>query len=460
LRDLVRAAHDLGLYVILDIVLNHAGDVFDYDGFGSEAPYANDDGHYAIHWRNADGSPNPDWPAVAIDPPSGAAVLPRELANRDLFRCKGDMVGTDGDFDSLKQFRNDNPVVRNTLIRAYQYLIAKFDIDGLRIDTLRYIGTDFAHNFGNAMREFAYSIGKKNFFTFGEVWDGDVRVLDDFIGRSTKSDGDTVGVDAALDFPVCFALRGLAKNTMAPAALASMFQARKQAELDIVSSHGEASRYFVTFLDNHDLKERLRYEDPQQPHRYDDQVTLGIGLQYALQGVPCLYYGTEQGLSGRGSDELVREALWGKPGTAFDTTHPLYLTLSRLAAVRAKEPALRAGRQYFRPISGDGYHFGPSPYPDGIVAFSRILNDREVLVVANLSTTVERNVEVVVDQDLTPQGTAMRVLASNKDNPSAPAPAVTCATAVVDEPVGSTGTGPLRTVRVTLQPMEVQYLGS
>ena len=46
-------------------------------------------------------------------------------------------------------------------------MIAKFDIDGFRIDTLKYLDDEFALTFGNAMREFALSIGKKNFFTFG-----------------------------------------------------------------------------------------------------------------------------------------------------------------------------------------------------------------------------------------------------------------------------------------------------
>jgi len=40
-------------------------------------------------------------------------------------------------------------------------------------------------------------------------------------------------------------------------------------------------------------------------------VILAITVLFGLQGIPCLYYGTEQGLHGRGhSDQFVREALW------------------------------------------------------------------------------------------------------------------------------------------------------
>jgi len=60
------------------------------------------------------------------------------------------------------------PEVRSALIRSYQHAIAKWDIDGLRIDTLKYIEPDFALVFGNAIREFALEIGKANFFTFAK----------------------------------------------------------------------------------------------------------------------------------------------------------------------------------------------------------------------------------------------------------------------------------------------------
>ena len=103
------------------------------------------------------------------------------------------------------------------LIRSYQYVIARFDIDAFRIDTLRYLKGNLAQIFGNAVREFALSIGKKNFFTFGEVLDG--RAEEDiarFIGRNTGDRGDQVGVDAALDYPLFNTLRPLVKGQAAP----------------------------------------------------------------------------------------------------------------------------------------------------------------------------------------------------------------------------------------------------
>ena len=73
--------------------------------------------------------------------------------------------------------------------------------DGFRIDTLKFVERDFARIFGNAMREYALSIGKKNFFTFGEVFDNEERIAK-FVGRNARDADDIVGVDAALDSTV------------------------------------------------------------------------------------------------------------------------------------------------------------------------------------------------------------------------------------------------------------------
>ena len=139
---------------------------------------------------------------------------------------------------------------------------------------------------------------------------------------------------------------------------------------------------------------------------------------FALQGIPCLYYGTEQGLHGavdsNGSDGGVREALWGKDfPDAFDRDHSFFVAIRELSRVRQAQPSLRFGRQYFRPISGNGREFGISPFPGGVIAFSRILSDQEVLVVANTNTEASWEGEVIVDFALNPEGTPYDVLFSN-----------------------------------------------
>ncbi len=474
---LVDEAHARGMYVILDIVLNHAGDVFAYalpDGSTvSETDWR--DAPYDIRWRDATGNGRPDWPVPPVDAPPDALVWPRELQHNAFFRRQGRGGELGGDFASLKEFVTDlreagpegetRRPVRDALIRIYQYAIAKFDVDGFRIDTLKYVEPEFALIFGNAMREFALSIGKKNFFTFGEVYDDEEKVAR-FIGRQATQDTDLMGVDAALDFPLFFRLPGMVKGWSSPAEVVGVYERRKQVERGILSSHGEASRFFVTFLDNHDQRNRFFHSPPDAPMAFADQATLGLALLFTLQGIPCLYYGAEQGLSGAGSsDAAVREALWGKP-EAFDRGHPFYQTLRWLSEVRREHPALRYGRQYFRPISGNGTHFGVSTFRGGVLAFSRILNDREVVVVANASTLESWVGEVLIDLSLTPAGSAFELLFSNRaidprpPQPQPPGRAIAKGTGAVEirEVNGAITQGPARSVPVSLAPMEVQIL--
>lgn len=217
----------------------------------------------------------------------------------------------------------------------------------------------------------------------------------------------------------------------------------------------------MTFLDNHDQTSRFYYSDPANPHRFDDQVTLGVGCLFALPGIPCLYYGTEQGLSGAGdAPEAVREALWGKPG-AFDQRSAFYPAIAQLAALRNNSPALRYGRYYFRPLAGDGTHFGISTTAPGVLAFSRILNDQELVIVANTAIGVAWTGEVIVDYSLNPTGAAYSILFSNQGQPVAPGEVVEkpAGTVEVTEVDGSITNGPARVIAVSLQPMELQILG-
>jgi len=222
-----------------------------------------------------------------------------------------------------------------------------------------------------------------------------------------------IGVDAALDFPLFYRLPGVAKGLVSPSQIAEVYALRRRLEEGIVSSHGEAGRFFVTFLDNHDQHSRLRYIDAAQPDRYDGQVPAALACLLSLQGIPCVYYGTEQGLAGSGSaNEAVREALWGKPG-AFDETDPFYIALRDIAHVRAGNPALRYGRQYFRPISGDRQNFGVSTFAPGVLAFSRILSESESVVVVNTNTVAGVEVSVLVDSVLNPAGARFATMYSS-----------------------------------------------
>ena len=81
----------------------------------------------------------------------------------------------------------------------------------------------------------------------------------------------------------------------------------------------------------------------------------------------------------------------------------MYQTIARLAAIRRQEPALRSGRLYFREISGNGQDFG---HPQGgrcTLAYSRILDESEILIALNLDSA-PRNEYLTLDAGLQPIG--------------------------------------------------------
>src|SRR5262249_35917663 len=158
-------------------------------------------------------------------------------------------------------------------------------------------------------------------------------------------------------------------------------------------------------------------------------------------GIPAVYYGTEQGLHGSGSDAAVREAMWGGPG--LDRHGVFYDAIKRLTAVRNGSAPLRYGRVYARPISGDGIHFGLSTTPQGVLASSRIVADEEVLVVANTPPGMGQTLHVIVDSTLTPDGAGMAVLYSNRPDPTPPDPLRRVVQASVAEADGGHGEGPV-----------------
>lgn len=74
------------------------------------------------------------------------------------------------------------------------------DAADFRIDTTKHIAPSAIETFGNAIREFAQILGKRNFFTFGEILDVE-KSIDRFVGRHSPNNTG-FGVDAALDYPL------------------------------------------------------------------------------------------------------------------------------------------------------------------------------------------------------------------------------------------------------------------
>ena len=399
LVDLVQAAHERDIRVVMDVVINHSGDNWAYPG-GQPYYYYKDTQYPLDDWRL------PDRP------------LPLELRNPAFYHRRGEIRNWDdplemlhGDFMSLKDFNNDeapgSTQLVEVLIKAHQYWIREADVDGFRMDAVKHMGAPFVSRFCAQIREYAYSLGKRGFFLFGELI-GDDDAIDRYIGPNTSTqvgaENVFLGLSSVLDFPLNWVLPSVLKGQLPPPALFDRYEKLKNHAL----SRGELGRYLVTFLDNHDqvgqdYKRRFAADSP------DQQVIAGVGFLLCSLGASCLYYGTEQGFDGQGQgDVYIREPMFDLNDAAANYLNPdnhIYQEIARIASVQKQLEPLRFGRMYFREISGDGQHFGLSYAHPCTLAFSRLLANDEVLVAYNTSTTEGRLDYVVVDGAL--PGTGM-----------------------------------------------------
>jgi glycosidase len=446
LVELVRAAHEAGMHIILDIIFNHSGANWLYPGDELRPPYRAFPERYPFGaWQDASGDPTGGiasgddgaWPVElqAVDAYTRAGR--GNLGAGDLDDPAAEHKRTD--FEDLRDFALDAPDVLSNLARCYKYWIALTDCDGFRIDTLKHVSPEQARNFCGTIKEFAANLGKRNFLLIGEIAGGDY-AQDRYLDVLARN------LDAALDIgEMRLALTGVAKGLRAPGDYFSGFDPG-DAEM---GSHRNLGERHVSILDDHDhvFGPKLRFSAGAPS---DHQAVAGVALQLFTLGLPCLYYGTEQALAGPegseqqwlpgwgGNDRYLREAMFGPEhpllsgrdglpgppggldldlpgfgpfGTAgrhcFDEDHPAFRRIAALTALRAEYPALRHGRQYQRAVSFLGRPFALSGGGE-ILAWSRILDDEELLCVLNPHGEGSRGADVVVDATL--NGAAVTVV--------------------------------------------------
>jgi glycosidase len=419
-RDFVQAAHEQGIYVILDIIAHHTGNVFTYaaDRYKTHDP-ASGQSYNDPRW---DGRPynvqgfndRHGRPTLAFDSPNGAqleaawpdgAIWPREFQRPGVFLRKGHINNwdyppeyTQGDMFGLKtldiwvqragQYRQASSALA-CLGLVYCFWIAYADVDGFRIDAAKHMGDEALRAFCDVIREFAESIGKERFLLVGEVSGGREHAWE--VVEQT-------GLDAALGIDdVPGKLERMVTGHGNPEEYFSVFRNWMLGE---PAGHRWYRNQVVTLVDDHDQVRKgggkWRFSGD---HRVRDLAFNVMAAQLTTMGIPCIYYGSEQGFDsgGRpsGSDLVLRETMFG--GTFgglctqgrhfFNEDSELYRALAALIDLRKKLLPLRRGRQVLHQISADGVSFGvPHRLGDrmrALVSWSRLFIDEEVLVAIN-----------------------------------------------------------------------------
>lgn len=360
LRLLLDEAHARDMKIVLDGVFNHASR-----------------GFWAFHHilENGADSPYLDWFHIDDFPLN---PYPREAKEKLNYQAWWDLP-------ALPKFNTDNEGVRDYLFSVAEYWI-DFGIDGWRLDVPGDIDDD---SFWQTFRE---RVKTKNpeAYICGEIWEKADRWL--------KGDQ----FDAVMNYP------------MGTAAL-SFFGAPtlktdyKQNHLELIKEDAksfckrvnkvydwydwEINRAQLNLLDSHDMPRASWLVN-------ENTLALEQALAFLLvaPGAPCIYYGTEVGMTG-GTDPDCREAFpWAKPET---WNQSISETITRFAHLRQQYPFLAHADFEIKAISDDA------------VLMERKGSDDCLVVVFNRASKATQIPKVLLDNvhfQLTPSGERVKLL--------------------------------------------------
>jgi glycosidase len=457
LRDLVAHAHQHGIRVILDIILNHAGDVFAYQDDQSYYYYEGRQWPVRGYRRNSS-----DSGSLAFSEGVASTLLegvwPREFQAPDVWTrrgeirnwdarpeffdgdfgrkkdiCHGTLDGDKSDADLIGRIRRfkPGPALRH-LADVYKFWMGYADLDGYRIDTVKHMEPGAVRIFVNEIRDYAKNVlGKHNYCLVGEITGG---------RQYAKDVVEVTGLTAGLGLgEVQQMMEELVKGRHSPgepegSSVRGFFDLFSDGVALLLASHQELGERMVTMFDDHDQADgRQKSRFCGEPGAYK-LLRNALGLNLTTLGIPCIYYGTEQGFDGRDNrsgntdygDVYLRECMHGGAFGGlqssgkhfFNETHEVFQFVSKLCALRKREPALRGGRQYLREVSASGapgdFHY-PQPLMGElkwVVAWSRLVLDREIVCAMNTDTEQELSVWVTVDNALSQDGQRFRCLLS------------------------------------------------
>ncbi len=330
-KDLLDAAHDRNIKIVLDGVFNHAsrGFFFFHDILenGPHSPW--------LDWFKIEG-----WPLSAYD-----GNFPANYA------------GWDGN-RALPVFNHDNPEVREYIMEIAEYWI-KFGIDGWRLDVPFEIKSP---GFWQEFRERVKAVNPEAYIV-GEVWEDAREWLD-----GTQFDGvmnylfaaPTIAF-AAGDRVDLAQLEGRSYYPY-PALFAKEYGAQIQKVLDLYPWQIQLTQ--LNLLASHDTARLLTIARGDKA-----SVELATLLLLTFPGAPSIYYGDEVGLPGALDPDSRRgfplEADWELDVLDYH---------KQLIALRHKYAALRTGSYHILFAEGTVY------------VFARILGHEEIVVAVNVST--------------------------------------------------------------------------
>lgn len=257
LKELVLAAHRMGIKIIQDQVVNHTGPYHPWVADPPTPTWFN--GTKGNHLKNV-------FQTWVLHDPRPVDQLKRET-----------MEGWFLDF--LPDLNQHDKEVERYLIQNTLWWIGVTGLDGIRMDTWQYVPNSFWRKWNLALkREFP------NFRVVGEVKDSDVVHTSFFQGGRVRFDGVDSGLDSLLDFPLFYPIRHAFAENKHLDAIPKILAA------DHLYTNSEI---LVTLLGGHDDGRFM-----SEKGATIDGLKLANTFLLTTRGIPQLYYGDELAMTG------------------------------------------------------------------------------------------------------------------------------------------------------------------
>jgi len=295
---LVKEAHKRGIKVMLDAVFNHCGFFHPYwqdvVRNGEKSKYY--DCFYIL---------NPDKPIVNGNLKNG---VPQEVEREEL------NYYTFAYTQSMPKWNTSNPIAREYLLNVACYWVEKYDIDGWRLD----VSNEVSHDFWRELRKRLKSI-KSDVYILGENWDNSYPWL--------KGDQFDAVMNYEFSIPIWsyFRLNNTAKIKY------SSNDFKFELSKLLVGYPKHLTKNLFNLLDSHDTERFFSIVNEKV-----EVAKLAYLLLFTYPGSPCIYYGSEVGMSG-GEHKNRQPMIWDEA----KQNKELFLFIKKLIQLRKTYESFR-----------------------------------------------------------------------------------------------------------------------
>lgn len=391
-KNFLDAAHERGIKVVIDLVVNHSGN--DHPWF--HQALEDEDSKYRDYyvWKSNE----------EIGQIGERAEISGDSDNRHQWHLvEGQDEGYFGFFWSgMPDLNFDNPEVREEIYDIGRFWLMDVGVDGFRLDAAKHIYPDERaednHAWWIAFRK-EMEAAKEDVYLIGEVWDK-AEVVAPYLA----------GLHAIFNFDMGFAITRAVQNENDT----SLVKQNKK----IRDFYQSITDDFIdaTFTTNHD-QNRIMSEVGNDHNK----AKMAAALLFTLPGAPYIYYGEEIGMRGKKPDENIREPFmwtkaaqdsfrtsWMEPKYAEDVQplslqmkdpNSMYNTYKTLISLRNNSNILTYGNIDTTEIT-----------EPGIVSFFRTYNEDRLLVLHNLS-----NNSIAISFDPDNQYFTNKIFSSNEN---------------------------------------------